>query len=50
MMNAGYKKKKEGGGIERSDLYFLAPQDRVQFYFSKFMRQWSEAVDSWRQK
>ncbi|KAF6018307.1 hypothetical protein EB796_023393 [Bugula neritina] len=49
MMNAGYKKKQEGGGIERSDLYFLAPQDRVQFYFPKFMRQWSEAVDSWRQ-
>lgn len=50
MMRVGHAKKRAGGGIEREDLYNLAPQDRVDYFYPSFEADWNNRIEAWRKK
>ena len=50
VMSTGYRKKKEGSGIERSDLYSLPPIDSVENFYPRFERDWMESIKKFRKK
>ena len=49
-MKVGYKKKQEGAGIEREDLYELSFPDRVASYYPQFEKDWNDNLQKWRMK
>ena len=50
MMSVGYEKRKAGAGIEREDLYNLAPPDTVDMFYPPFERDWNKSINRWRNR
>ena len=50
MMSVGYEKRKAGSGIEREDLYNLAPPDTVDMFYPPFEKDWNKSINRWRNR